>query len=394
MKVAFEVTNVSYSEELHLALNGRRAEMMDNAWDILDKDWKKLKNQMVTIEIKKPMTLKGGVVHLNAGGLNMTIRYSELESLHYKIEGSTTPWTLANLFDCVWDSRIPRDKNDRIFLDESPAILKHLVHTQLDTPTKTQEDGMSLDCANLVLAANYRSYLRFFSSAVFGLKTPPFGMEVMGGSTVLKDDEPADLSIHIIRRWCPGGSRCLEHIYRGSRDGFKAHSFHARCTGESPSTITIVKVNHGGTGSGSSIVGGFSSVSLTRKMTRTLVPTQMTLVVGAYTAVGTRRLRLARLFLCSKFERSLATRNLNLCGGSRLQAQMVKQLYAVVPTWDLKSTKKVCLAWILQTSVAVSPANSTQRVMTLTRDTLHLKYRACTTVRSCRWRFFASAMSY
>ena len=265
MKVAFKATNASYSEEMQAALNNRRAEM-DCSWDALDEGWKALEKRMVTIGIIKPVSSDSRVVHLNAGGLNMTVRYNVLGSLHEKIdESSYPPWTLANLFDGEWDSRIPRDKGGRIFLDESPAILKHLVHTQINAFTKAHRAGrMVLDGAFSLLAADQHSYLRFFSKAVLGLEPAPFEMRTTGGSTVLEDDDLARLSVHV-SEWCSGDPRCLELIYQGSRDGLTANAFHARCTDDSPSTITLIQVEVPTASGGSDcfVVGGFSSVSWT-----------------------------------------------------------------------------------------------------------------------------------
>ncbi|CAM9403528.1 unnamed protein product [Ascophyllum nodosum] len=85
-------------------------------------------------------------------------------------------------------------------------------------------------------------------------------MQILGESTVLNNDGLARLGVYI-RSWCPGDPQQLELIYRGSRDGFRAAAFHAKCTEKNPSTITLVKVDHGGRDRGSIFVGGFSSVS-------------------------------------------------------------------------------------------------------------------------------------
>ena len=92
----------------------------------------------------------------------------------------------------------------------------------------------------------------------------PLGMQIIGGTTVVKIDELARLSVQI-RNWCPADSQKLELLFRGSRDGFLASAFHAKCTDKNPSTVTIVKVDHGGPDGSSRVVGGFSSVSWARK---------------------------------------------------------------------------------------------------------------------------------
>ena len=123
---------------------------------------------------------------------------------------------------------------------------------------------MVLDGAFSLLAADQHSYLRFFSKAVLGLEPAPFEMRTTGGSTVLEDDNLARLSVHV-SEWCSGDPRCLELIYQGSRDGLTANAFHARCTDDSPSTITLIQVEVPTASGGSDcfVVGGFSSVSWT-----------------------------------------------------------------------------------------------------------------------------------
>ena len=264
-KAAFTETTAAYNKELQAALSNRRAEM-DDAWDTLDVEWKKLEKVMAFIGITKPVSLDGGVVHLNVGGEHLNVCRAVLESIYDK--NSQQRWTLANLFDVVWDSRVPRDKGGRIFLDESPVIIKYLVHTQLKASTTNQASGESQDLTTSPhLPSDQRPYLQYVSNAL-ELHDPSPGMQIIGGSTMLKNDELARLSVYI-RSWCPGDPQQLELIYRGSRDGFSAAAFHAKCTDNNPSTITLVKVDHGGpngTSDGSnisSVVGGFSSVSWT-----------------------------------------------------------------------------------------------------------------------------------
>ena len=254
-KAAFTETTAAYNKELQAVLSNRRAEM-DDAWDALDVEWKKLEKLMAFIGITKPVSLDGGVVHLNVGGEHLNIRRAIVESIHDK--NSEQRWTLANLFDGDWDSRVPRDKSGRIVLDESPVIVKHIVHKQLKASTTNPASGVSQDFPT-PLPSHQRPYLQHVSS-VLELHNPPPGMQMLGESTVLNNDELARLGVYI-RSWCPGDLQQLELIYQGSRDGFCAAAFHAKCTEKNPSTITLVKVDHGGRDRGSSVVGGFSSVS-------------------------------------------------------------------------------------------------------------------------------------
>ncbi|CAM9403308.1 unnamed protein product [Ascophyllum nodosum] len=175
-KAAFTETTVAYNKELQAALSNRRAEM-DDAWDTLDVEWKKLEKVMAFIGITKPVSLDGGVVHLNVGGEHLNVCRAVLESIYDK--NSQQRWTLANLFDGVWDSRVPRDKGGRIFLDESPVIIKYLVHTQLKASTTNQASGESQDLTTSPhLPSDQRPYLQYVSNAL-ELHDPSPGMQII-----------------------------------------------------------------------------------------------------------------------------------------------------------------------------------------------------------------------
>ncbi|CAN0243001.1 unnamed protein product [Ascophyllum nodosum] len=252
-KTTFTATTAAYNNEVQAALSNRRAEM-DSEWDTLDQSWKELERRMDAIGVTKPVVLEACVARLNVGGLPINVRPSQLKLVTHN---NTTEWALTTLCDGGWDSRVPRDKDGRIFLDESPTILRHLFNQQLKRASATSPTSAVLrdvTCPNSI-ASDQLSYLSHVSNDV-GFKI----MQVLGGSTVLTESELQRFSVQV-RSWCPGDPQRLELLYRGSRDGFTTHAFHAKCTDESPSTITLVKVDHGGGGSGSSVVGGFSSVS-------------------------------------------------------------------------------------------------------------------------------------
>ena len=181
-KTAFTETTAAYIRELQATLNNRRTEM-DGAWDVLDLDWKKRQRRMVAIGITKPVSLDGGVVHLNVGGEHLNISRAILESIH--AQNSEQRWSLANLFGGDWDSRVPRDKSGRIVLDESPVIVKHIVHKQLKASMTNPASGVSRDLPTS-LPFHQRPYLQHVSS-VLELHNPPSGIQILGGSTVLKE---------------------------------------------------------------------------------------------------------------------------------------------------------------------------------------------------------------
>lgn len=60
---------------------------------------------------------------------------------------------------------------------------------------------------------------------------------------------------HLIKSWIgKRGNIRFELIYRGSRDGFTAKSFHTICDGKGP-TLSLIKSEH------EKVFGGFASIS-------------------------------------------------------------------------------------------------------------------------------------
>lgn len=156
----------------------------------------------------------------------------------------------------MWDSRVPRDLDGRIVLNKSPVILKHLVHRKLKASMNIPGNVMS---SPTPLAADQLSYLAHISRFLTR-QSPPHGLKTKGCYSLFKKNELDLLSVHL-QSWCSGDLDCLELIYQGSRSGLDAKVFHECCTGESSSTKALVKVRHDGIGSGSSVIGGFWSVS-------------------------------------------------------------------------------------------------------------------------------------
>lgn len=264
-KKAFKETIKANSKELQASLSNRRAEM-DGTWDALDDDWKELEKQMAATGITELVSPDTDLLSLNVGGLHLNIRATVLQSLNLK-QSNATLCALADLFKCVWDSRVPRDKDGRIFLDESPVILKYLVHSTIKA-SKTEGNVTVPDTTN-TLAPDQHNYLHSFSAVVPSLRNRPLyphNILIEGDSKLMTEDELKQLSV-LLRESLPGDPQCLELIYQGSCDGLTANAFYRRCTGESPSTLTLVKVKHDGIGTGSSVVGGVSSTSWVKQGT-------------------------------------------------------------------------------------------------------------------------------
>ncbi len=136
-------------------------------------------------------------------------------------------------------------------LDESPACVKHLLHTVLDGKAKTGR------VMNNAFPVDERPYLPYVSHSL-GLWPPP-AMRVLGSSTILGPDELGP-AVAKFQKWCPGRPTELKLIYRASRDGWRLTDFFSRCGDDSPSTISLYRVRKNAAGRSHSIVGGFSSV--------------------------------------------------------------------------------------------------------------------------------------
>lgn len=95
---------------------------------------------MAVVGITEPVAFDERIAWLNVGGLRLNIAQSVFEG---KKGSPAAPWSLAGVFAAVWDKRLPRDSEGRTVLDESPACVKHLVHTHL----KSQGKDSNLDGA-------------------------------------------------------------------------------------------------------------------------------------------------------------------------------------------------------------------------------------------------------
>lgn len=242
----FSATVNAYSKEVEAALRQRRKEM-SQAWEDVDRGWHELNQCRIDAGITKPSGSQEGMVRLNVGGSHLNFRRCVLDG---KKDPSAT-WALANLFESVWDDRLPRDSDGRIVLDESPACVKHLIHSLIES------SGATPGCVSRgeALAPDEMVYLPHVAHAL-GLSAyiPLQGMELVGGTMILSSCEVGELTA-TLQGWCPGNPNTMQLLYRASRDGWSPYPFHASCGNHSPNTITLLRV-----GVSSSVVGGFSSV--------------------------------------------------------------------------------------------------------------------------------------
>ncbi|CAN0399092.1 unnamed protein product, partial [Ectocarpus fasciculatus] len=242
----------------------QRRKVMNQAWADIDEGWQALREHMTSVGITKPLDPKEGTVKLNVGGSRLTFRRSVLERQGRQQQPS--PLTLGALCEAEWDKRVPCDSDGRIVLDESPTCVKHLVHGLITPPslaegTVVREDDFARDDTPDLL---------HYTARVLGLSGPlaPVGMSIVGGTTVFEPHAVSKLTA-VVQGWCPGHPGGLELLYRASRDGWNPAAFHAKCGGNSPSTITFFRVKGQGTGQTDSIIGGFSSVPWTSRGSNT-----------------------------------------------------------------------------------------------------------------------------
>eukprot|EP00752_Nemacystus_decipiens_P018449 g16539.t1 len=221
---------------------------MSKVWGDIDKEWRNLAQRMTKIGIANPTDDDGSMLWLNVGGSQVNIRRSALMG-----DAPLATSMLATLFGVEWERNLPRDSDARMLLDENPVCVKYMLHNILRSggrsifgPPPSDDD----------IAADQKIFLPYVSS-VLGLSE--VGTAVSGGSTTLGFSEVGPLTT-TIRSWCPGKPHGLKLLYRASRDGWTAGSFHSMCD-SSASTITLVRVKaRGSTSNDDSVVGGFSSV--------------------------------------------------------------------------------------------------------------------------------------
>ena len=230
-------------EEIHAAGRQRR-KLMRDAWEDVDKGWQALQGRLIEVGVVE--NSEDEVLRLNVGGSHVNVCRSMLGK-----QGSHETRTLASLFDRVWDKRLPRDGDGRIFLDESPTGIKHVFHTFLKA-SGTTTAAASGTAAKLPLGDGLPDDEKAYLPYVFhALGLPKIY------STVLEQGEFRPMSATILG-WCPCEASGLELIYRASRDGRAPPAFHANCGEDKPWTVTLFRVSNTGRGTGDSVVGGFS----------------------------------------------------------------------------------------------------------------------------------------
>lgn len=242
---------------------------------MFEAEWKDLKEADQELDQKlaaNGITVDGSafvldVVRLNVGGMAVRVSLPALMKLKKSLKAT---WNLGDLFRVGWGNRLPKDADGRFVLDESSTCFDHLVQT-LGLGATTVDDGF----VNEVLPAFEKQHVRYLSRTL-GLFAPskcitePWNcFAVPEKSTLLSVAKVRSLAAALTTGWCSAEVCGMELLYRGSRDGFTADAFHARCGEHIPSTVSLFHVAHDAAAYGGlgrrceSVLGGFSDVAWT-----------------------------------------------------------------------------------------------------------------------------------
>jgi hypothetical protein len=217
----------------------------------LEDKWKELEEGHKALEAQKADLARqnGGAnvsdsdtLDINAGGQIVRVSRGTLT----QVKGSR----LEALFSGRWEKQLLRDSQGRIFLDVNPTCFKCIVDYLNECTISPLENPPNLprtDTENQV-------FLDALLTA-FGLD----GMDKTLDSTIL-----TDLShVRALQRYLSEADMGagLDLLYRGSRDGLNARSFHQKCNNQGP-TVTVVKSTE------SYIFGGFSDLPWTSQNTQ------------------------------------------------------------------------------------------------------------------------------
>ena len=180
------------------------------------------------------------LIEVNAGGKIVSARRGVLCQLKGK--------RLEALFSGRWEKKLQRDGSSRIFLDVNGDCFQAIVD-YLNELVISAEDDQPLPPST---PGENRQMLHDHLQ-LFGL---PYTF--ISGSNIIKDSSHAA----VIDNWLEedGSAGVMKLLYRSSRDGLFAESFHYKCDGNNDSdkdrTLIIIKTREGG-----GIVGGYSNTA-------------------------------------------------------------------------------------------------------------------------------------
>ena len=260
MGKAFSECRAAHAEHIDADIR-QVGEAMNEGWREIDEGWQNLERRLLATGVVKAASYpEEDIMSLNVGGVPINVRRLVLEGL-----------TLGDLFEGVWDERIPRDAEGRIVVDESPVCVKHLI----DTLKKGAGDVRMVDS----FAVDETAHLNYISSILGAAPRvessiqrddavlPPSKVPKMifntEESTMLTPTELGQLMGHLLQETtCFQDGGQVELLYSASRDGMNPEAFYSRCGYASPSTLTLVRSKES-KGSAICVCGGFSDVPWT-----------------------------------------------------------------------------------------------------------------------------------
>jgi len=170
------------------------------------------------------------VLRLNIGGdVDFDVRRSHL---------TRRESYLATMFSGEHDDDLPKDRDGRIFFDFDSSHFRAIVdYLALDVPpsswtSPTQRPGFYL----------LARYLGFHCHEPATWRIPAHGLQ----------QSLFDQFASTLESWLPE-SAAPRLLYRATRDGFEASSFHHRCDGLGPTLVVVRSTQH--------VFGGYSEVS-------------------------------------------------------------------------------------------------------------------------------------
>jgi len=171
------------------------------------------------------------LIEINAGGRVIAAKRSTLTQL----EGTR----LAGLFSGRWDKKLQRDSHGRIFLDVNPicfqAIVDYLTEMLISSEDSPPEQPSVDNEHEYILQQQLKLFLQ----------------QDRADSNIIEDKATEDQFHSWLNEDDSDGK--LKLLYRGSKDGFDAASFHANCDDKGP-TLTIVETTDG------YFMGGYSDL--------------------------------------------------------------------------------------------------------------------------------------
>ena len=174
------------------------------------------------------------ILEINAGGKIIAVKRATLTQL----QGTR----MEAMFSGRWDMKLIRDGSGRIFLDVNGDCFQAIVDYLHELAISSEDEPPVRPCVDDEL-----QHILAHQMDLFGLATIP-----QIESNIIKESSDVD----ILRDWLKedGSDGGLELLYRSSRDGLTAQTFHSKCDNKGR-TITIIETTEGG------VVGGYTNTA-------------------------------------------------------------------------------------------------------------------------------------